>query len=189
MKAIGILLAPVLLGAAALHITPTVVLHKQADVIRSTLPSAQSFFLRTVTIGKQDFDRIKALDGSTPDDPAVKFYYGTEQGGAVAGVVVFPQVNTQHGPFEVGVTFGPDGAIADVIVTKATVETKPWAEKVIRAHLLERFRGMRPGDDVKRALQSLDRAALGKMPYFVAEQLTQAVGRGLTLYRVLYAKQ
>jgi len=27
---------------------------------------------------------------------------------------------------------------------------------------------------------------LGKMPYYAAEKVTQAVGRGLTLYQVLY---
>lgn len=178
--------APLALGGAAMHITPTVVLHKEADVIRSTLPTAKQFFLHKVTIGKADLARIKQEDDFEPDDPEVKFYYGNDANGALAGVVVFPQVNTQHGPWEVGLTIGPDGTVTNAIVTKATVETKPWTEKAIKAHLMDHFRGMRPGDDVTRALESLDRSALGKMPYYAAEKVTQAVGRGLTLYQVLY---
>jgi hypothetical protein len=178
--------APFVLGGAAMHITPTVVLHKEADVIRSTLPTATQFFLRKVTIGKADLDRIKQEDDFTPDEPEVKFYYGNDANGALAGVVVFPQVNTQHGPWEVGLTIGPDGTVTNAIVTKATVETKPWTETAIKAHLMDHFRGMRPGDDVTLALKSLDRDQLGKMSYFAAEKVAQAVGRGLTLYQVLY---
>lgn len=178
--------APLALAGAARHITPTVVLHKQADVIRSTLPTAREFFLRKVTIGKADLARIKQADNFEPDEPEVKFYYGNDASGALAGVVVFPQVNTQHGPWEVGITIGPDGAVRSAIATKATVETKPWTEKAIQAHLMDHFRGMRSGDDVTQALQSLDRHQLGKMPYYAAEMMTQAVGRGLTLYQVLY---
>ena len=178
--------APIALMGAALHITPTVILHKQADVIRGTLPTASNFFLRKVAIGKADLARIKREDGFTPDEPEVKFYYGNDAQGALAGVVVFPQVNTQHGPWEVGLTIGPDGTVTSAIVTKATVETKPWTEKAIHAHLMDHFRGMRAGDDVSRALQSLDRNQLGKMPYYAAEKVAQAVGRGFTLYQVLY---
>jgi len=178
--------APLALTGAARHITPTVVLHKEADVIRSALPTATQFFLRKVTIGKADLARIKQEDGFAPDEPEVKFYYGNDANGALAGVVVFPQVNTQHGPWEVGLAIDPNGTVTSVVVTKATVETKPWTEKAIRAHLMDHFRGLRPGDDVMRALQSLDRAQLGKMPYYAAEKVTQAVGRGLTLYQVLY---
>ena len=189
LRVLAAMAAPFALAGAALHITPTVVLHKHADVIRSTLPSAQRFFLRTVAIGRGDLERIRAQDDYAPDDPEVKFYYGTDATGAVAGVVLFPQVNTQHGPFEVGLTIGPEGTVLHATVTKATVETKPWAEQVVRAHLMDQFRGMRPGDDVTAALETLDRDHLGRMPYFTARTLAQAVERGLTLYQVLYTGQ
>ena len=178
--------ALLVLGAAARHITPTVVLAKQADVIRSTLPGASSYFVREVTIGKEALAEINRTGAFTPDDRDVKFYYGKTASGEPAGVVFFPQVNTQHGPFEVGVAVDPSGKVSRVVATKATVETKPWVEKAVRAHLLDRFDGMTPGDDVGSALQSVSRAELGAMPYYVAGELTKAVGRGLTLYRVLY---
>jgi hypothetical protein len=178
--------AALVMGAAAWHITPTVVLNKQADVIKATLPEARSFFVRDVKIGKEALAAIRRAADFTPDEDEFKFYYGKTADGDVAGVVFFPQVNTQHGPFEVGVAVDPSGTVTKVVATKATVETKPWVEKAIEARLLERFDGMHPGDDVGTALKGVSKAEIGAMPYYVAEELTKAVGRGLALYRALY---
>ena len=169
------------------HITPTVVLVKQADAIRSTLPNAAHFFLRTVSIGRADYGRIKQMASYTPDDDQVKFYYGTDSDGALTGTVLFPQVNTQHGPLEIGLTLHPDGSVAQVVVTKATVETKPWVEAAIKTGFLDKFQGMHAGDDVTKALEGLDKDHLGAMPLFYADVTAKAVQRGLVLYHVLFA--
>ncbi len=179
----ALLLAPL----RTAHITPTVVLVNHADAIRSTLPGAAHFFLRTVTIGRTDFDAIKREAHYTPDDDNVKFFYGTDREGALTGTVLFPQVNTQHGPIEIGLTMHPDGSVAQVVVTKATVETKPWIEAAIKTGFLDKFQGMHTGNDVTRALTGLDRDHLGKMPAFMADITAQAVARGLVLYDVLFA--
>jgi len=185
----GAFLALALAGAAAPpHITPTVVLKKQADMIKETVPGAKHFFLRTVDIGKADFRRIQREGDFKPEDDQMKFYYGTDAAGKNAGVVLFPQVNTQHGPLEVGLTMNADGTVRDAVVTKATVETKPWVLQAVKAGLMKRFRGMRAGDDPAKALQGLSGDELGKMPYYMAEVAAQTVGRGLVLYDVLYAK-
>jgi len=178
--------AALVMGAAAWHITPTVVLNKQADVIKATLPEARSFFVRDVKIGKEALAAIHRAADFTPDEDEFKFYYGKTSDGGAAGVVFFPQVNTQHGPFEVGVTVDPSGTVTKVVATKATVETKPWVEKAIKARLLDHFDGMHPGDDVGAALNGVSKAQLGAMPYYVAQELTKAVGRGLALYQALY---
>ncbi len=185
----GTLVALVLTGAAAPHITPTVVLKKQADMIKETVPAAKQFFLRTVEIGKTDFERIRREGGFKPEDDRMKFYYGTDASGRNAGVVLFPQVNSQHGPLEVGLTMNADGTVRDAVVTKATVETKPWVLAAVKAGLMERFRGMRPGDDPAAALQGLSSDQLGKMPYYMATLAAETVGRGLILYDVLYGKE
>jgi hypothetical protein len=177
---------PVIAGAA-MHITPTVVLRKQADVIRSTLPGASQFFLKTVQIGKQDLTRIEQAADFEPEDPDVKFFYGQNESGTLVGVVLFPQVNTQHGPFEVGLTLGPDGTIQDVAPTKATVETKPWVEKAAGTGFLDQLKGLAPGQHPEKALQVLHSAGLGDMPTWAGEEMAEAVQRGLTLYQVLYA--
>jgi hypothetical protein len=186
---------PVLLTAALLvpwtggarHPTPTVVLRKQADVIRETLPEAREFFVRDVTIGRDDLARIRRSIEFTPEDPDLKFYLGKGDGGRVEGVVFFPQVNTVHGPLEVGLTMTPDGAIARAVVTKATVETKPWVLEATATGLLRRFEGMRSGTEVAGALESL-KGKLGAMPYFEAQVIATAVHHGLVLYGVLYSK-
>ncbi len=178
------LAAPILL--AAHHPTPTVVLVKQADLIRRTLPGATQFFLRDVTIGKEDLGRIQGQIDFTPDDPDVKFYLGKGADGQPAGTVFFPQVNTAHGPLEVGLTMSPDGTIASAAVTKATVETKPWVEEAVATGLLERFKGMQYGDSLETALMAVAPGRIGKMPYYEAEVITTAVHHGLVLYHELF---
>ena len=177
-------LAAAALGAAG-HPTPKVVLVKHADFIRQTLPGARQYFVRTVTIGKQDLATIRQVSDFTPDDADVQFYLGQGDGGATVGVVLFQQINTPHGPIEVGLTFGPDGAIGSAAVTTATVETKPWVQEATATGLMKRFVGMRQGDDARKVLGSAD-GQLGAMPQYMADLIATAVGRGLALHGTLY---
>ena len=184
MTVIKLALAAAALGAAA-HPTPKVVLVKHADFIRQTIPGARQYFVRTVSIGKQDLATIRQASDFTPDDPDVQFFLGQGEGGAPLGVALFQQVDTPHGPIEVGLTFGPNGAIAHAMVTTATVETKPWVQEAVAAGLMDKFVGMRQGDDPRKALQGLD-GKVGGMPEYMAELIATAVGRGQVLYGTLY---
>jgi len=184
MTIIKLALAAAALGAAT-HPTPKVVLVKHADFIRQTLGGAKQYFVRTVSIGKQDLTAIRQASDFTPADPDVQFYLGHGEGGATVGVVLFQQVDTPHGPLEVGLTFGPTGGVAHAMVTTATVETKPWVQEAVASGLMDKFVGMRQGDDPRKALQSLS-GKLGGMPEYMAELITTAVGRGLVLYGTLY---
>jgi hypothetical protein len=184
MTVIKLVLAAAALGSAA-HPTPKVVLVKHADFIRQTLPGARQYFVRDVTIGKQDLAAIRQASDFTPADPDVQFFLGQKEGGAAVGVVLFQQVDTPHGPLEIGLTFGPDGAVAHAMVTTATVETKPWVQEAIAAGLMDKFVGMRQGDDPRKALQGLN-GKVGGMPEYMAGLITTAVGRGLVLYATLY---
>jgi hypothetical protein len=175
-----------LLLAGARHPTPSVVLVKQTDLIRTTLGSATQFFVRKVTIGKDDLAHIRKEVDFSPEDPSLPFYLGKTGEGRLAGVVLFPQVNTIHGPIEVGLTMGPDGRIASAVVTKATVETRPWVEEATSAGLMKRFQGMKYGDDVKQALEPLSPGKIGQMPYFEAQVIAAAVRQGLVLYHFLF---
>lgn len=178
------LAAALLVGAR--HPTPTVVLVKQADLIRQALDGADQYFVRKVTIGKDKLSRIRREVEFSPEDPDVKFYLGKTAEGTLEGVVSFPQVNTMHGPIEIGLTMNPDGTVASAVVTKATVETKPWVEEAVAAGALQRFEGLSYGDDVKRALGQLSPGRIGRMPYWEAEVIAAAVEQGLVLYHVLY---
>ena len=175
------------LGVAAMlaHPTPKVVLVKHADFIRQTVPGARQYFVRTVSISKQDLAAIRKASDFTPDDPDVQFYLGQGDGGRTVGVVLFQQVDTPHGPIEVGLAFGPDATIAHASVTTATVETKPWVEEAVGTGLMDQFTGMRQGDDPRKALQSVN-GKLSGMPQYMAELIATAVGRGMALYSALY---
>jgi hypothetical protein len=174
-----------LLLAAARHPTPTVVLVKQTDVIRTALGGATQFFVRKVTIGKDDLAKIRREADFSPEDPDLNFYLGKSGEGKLVGVTLFPQVNTMHGPIEIGLTLKPDGTIASAVVTQATVETKPWVEEAVASGLMKRFQGMRSGDDVKRALAPLS-GKMGQMPYWEAEVIAAAVQQGLVLHHTLF---
>ena len=113
------------------------------------------------------------------------FYLGQGDGGAPECAVQFQQVDTPHGPLEIGLTFRPDGAIARAMVTTATVETKPWVQEAVGTGLMDRFTGLRQGDDPRKALAGVD-GKLGGMPQYMAELITTAVARGMVLYSTLY---
>jgi hypothetical protein len=183
MTLFGLVIAAAAFGTAA-HPTPKVVLVKHADFIRQTVPGAKQYFVRTVSIGKQDLAAIRQASDYTPDDPDVQFFLGQDDGKTV-GVALFQQVDTPHGPLEIGLTFGPDGRVAHAVVTTATVETKPWVLEAVAAGLMDGFTGMRQGDDPRKALQRID-GKLGGMPEYMAELITTAVGRGMVLYGTLF---
>ena len=182
--AVSLALSTALLGAAA-HPSPKVVLVKHADYIRQTLSGATQYFERTVDIGKHDLAAIRQHSDYTPEDPDVQFYLGQGAGGAPVGAVLFQQVDTPHGPLEVGLTFGPDGTISRAMVVTATVETKPWVQEAIATGLMGRFTGMKQGDDPRKALDAVQ-GKLGGMPAYMAELIATAVGRGMVLYSTLY---
>jgi len=125
------------------------------------------------------------LSDFTPEDPDVEFYLGQGDGGRLVGVVLFQQVDTPHGPLEVGITIGPDGAITSAKVTTATVETKAWVQEAVATGLMDRFTGMRAGEDSRKALATVQ-GKLGGMPEYMAELIATAVGRAMVLYSTLY---
>jgi hypothetical protein len=173
-----------LLGAAA-HPSPKVVFVKHADYIRQTLSGAKQYFVRTVDIGKQDLAAIRRHADYTPDDPNVQFYLGQGESGAAVGAVLFQEVDTPHGPLEVGLTFDPRGAVSRAAVTTATVETKPWVQQAIGTGLMDKFTGMKEGDDPRKALDGVQ-GKLNGMPEYMAELIATAVGRGMVVYATLY---
>jgi hypothetical protein len=165
------------------HITPQVTLRTKADVIRAAVPNAAHYTATTVHIGKPQLEQIVDRAHYTPDTDTVKFYSGENAGGNTIGTVVFTQVDTQHGPVEVGVGIGPDGAVTNVLVTRVTVETKPWVRDVEASGVLDRLKGAKAGDEPK----ALSGGSLTGMPGYMADVIATATYRGLALYSTLRA--
>lgn len=170
-------------GAAVLdaHITPEVIVRKQADVIRTALPTAAKYNVTTIHISRSQLAQIINQAHYQPNTGTVKMYSGADAGGHLLGTVIFPQIDTQHGPIEVGVTVSPEGAVTSVAVTKVTVEVKPWLFEVERSGVLDRLKGRRAIDPVQR----LSGGDLGGMAGYVADAIARATMRALTLYQVL----
>ena len=165
------------------HITPQVILRTQADVIRAALPNAARYKVTTVQISKPQLAALEDHAHYRPNTDAVKFYSGEDATGRNLGTVVFPQIDTQHGPIEVGVAVDADGHVTAVMVTRATVEMKPWVFEVEASGALKQLTGGQASDPPRK----ISGGALGAMPGYVADAIATAVFRGLALVATLRA--
>lgn len=185
-----------LVGAlvALLHITPTVVLVKREDAVKTILPAATAFTAREIRLSRSDAHRLhEALDWG-PDEGLLTFYIGKSAGTAV-GALTFIRVDSPHGPVEVAVGFGPDGAVRRVAVTKATVETKPWVLEAVRSGVLDGYAGVKSdaGDLAAVAKAPLVpggaegyRGKVGQMAAYMLEQIDKGVQRAVVAYAWYY---
>lgn len=169
--------------AALLHITPTVVLVKRPDAVRSLLPGAEQFLADELHLSDADAHRLHEAVDWSPEDGVVVFYTG-KQGDRVVGALLFVRVDTPHGPVEVAVGFEPGGSVAGVVVTKATVETRPWIVEALRAGLTEGYRGLKPGDTAAGAAALKEKVA--SLPDYMAAQVDKGVARALAAYGAFY---
>jgi hypothetical protein len=172
-----------LVAALLLHITPTVVLVKRAEAVRTLLPGAERYAAREVHLSDADAHRLHEAVDWSPDDGVVVFYTGTE-GERTVGSLMFVRVDTPHGPLEVAIGFDPAGRIAGVVVTKATVETKPWIGEALGAGLAEHYKGLTAGDQAAGAAAVKDR--VGALPAYMAGQVDKGVARALAAYGAFY---
>lgn len=170
-------------AAALLHITPTVVLVKRPDAVKQLLPGATTYFARQVRFSEADAHRLHEAVDWSPDEGVLTFYTG-KAGATAVGALLFVRVDSPHGPVEVAVGFGLDGAIRGVLVTKATVETKPWVTEALAAGLAERYTGLRPGAAPAGARPLRGRA--GALAVYMAEQVDKGVTRALAAYGGFY---
>jgi len=171
------------LATMLLHITPTVVLVTRPAAVAALLPDAQTFLAREIHLSDADAHRLHEAVDWSPEDGVLTFYTG-RNGDAVTGALTFVRVDTPHGPVEIAVGFETSGAIRKVVVTKATVETKPWLIEALRAGLTSSYEGMQPGatPDGAGAVQS----AVGPMPAYMAERVDRGVARALAAYGTFY---
>ena len=171
------------LAALVLHVTPTVELVKRVDAVRQIFPAADAWTERELHLSDPDAHKLhEALDWS-PEDGVLRFYTG-RHAGAPVGALVFVRVDTPHGPLEVAVGFATDRSVASVVVTKATVETKPWVLTALRAGLCDHYKGMKAGA-VPRAAEQI-RDVAGELPAYMGAQIDKGVQRALVAYSDFY---
>jgi len=169
--------------AALLHITPAVVLVKRPDAVQALLPGADAFTAREVHLSAADAHRLHETVDWSPEDGVLAFYNGTA-GSTAVGALVFVRVDTPHGPLEVAVGFTPQGAVRGVIVTKATVEMKPWVLEAVAAGLTDPYRGLKPGGTPDAASRVASRA--GNLAAYIAGEVDKGVARALASYGAFY---
>ncbi|HEV8266367.1 MAG TPA: hypothetical protein VGQ06_15570 [Gemmatimonadales bacterium] len=176
-------LARTALVAAALHITPTVILVNRPEAVARLAPGADAFFAREFHLSEADAHRLHAAVDWSPEDGVLTFY-AAKRGGSPVGAFVFVRVDTPHGPLEVAVGFDAAGTVRRVEVTKATVETKPWMLEALRAGLTGTYAGLRAGTAPGGALAV--RPKVGSLPTYIAGEVDKGVARALAAYGMLY---
>jgi hypothetical protein len=169
--------------AALLHITPAVVLVKRPDAVRTLLPGADAYFAREVHLSDADAHRLHETVDWSPDDGVLAFYTG-KAGTTPVGALQFVRVDTPHGPIEIAVGFNPQGTVRGVIVTKATVEMKPWAVEAVGAGLTQQYVGLKPGDAPAGAAAIATR--VGNLAQYFAGEVDKGVARALAAYGAFY---
>src|SRR5256712_8341662 len=157
--------------AAALHTPPAVVLVKRPDAVQALLPGADVYLAREVHLSNLDAHRLHQVVDWSPEDGVLTLYTG-KAGPTTVGALEFVRVDSPHGPIEVAVGFTPQGAVRGVIVTKATVETKPWVLEAVAAGLTNHYQGLKPGDSPGGA------AAIASQAGNLAEYIAGAVDKG-----------
>jgi len=177
--------------AAMLHITPIVVLVKRSDAVQALLPGADAYVAREVHLSGTDAHRLHETVDWSPEDGVLVFYGGTA-GSTSVGALEFVRVDTPHGPIEVAVGFTPQGAVRGVVVTKATVEMKPWVLEAVAAGLTDHYRGLRPGGAPGGAPGGVPGGAAGiagragNLAVYVAGEVDKGVARTLAAYGAFY---
>jgi hypothetical protein len=169
--------------AAVLHITPAVVLVKRPDAVQALLPGADAYFAREVHLSDTDAHRLHEVVDWSPEDGVLAFYTG-KSGSTTVGALEFVRVDTPHGPIEVATGFRPDGRIRGVIVTKATVEMKPWVLEAVAGGLTDRYRDLKPGDTPAGAAALAGRT--GNLAVYIAGEVDKGVARALAAYGTFY---
>jgi len=114
----------------------------------------------------------------------VLVFYGGTAGSTSVGALEFVRVDTPHGPIEVAVGFTPQGAVRGVVVTKATVEMKPWVLEAVAAGLADHYGGLKPGGVPRGAAGIAGRA--GNLAVYVAGEVDKGVARALAAYGAFY---
>jgi len=169
--------------ATVLHITPVVVLVKRPDAVQALLPGADAYLAREVHLSNLDAHRLHQVVDWSPEDGVLTLYTG-KSGTTTIGALEFVRVDSPHGPIEVAVGFTPQGAVRGVIVTKATVETKPWVLEAGAAGLTNHYRELKPGEAPRGAAALTGHA--GSLAQFIAGEVDKGVARALAAYGTFY---
>src|SRR5258705_7217070 len=170
--------------AALLHITPVVVLVKRPDAVQALLPGADAYVPREVHLSGADAHRLHEAVDWSPED-GVLVFYGGKAGSASMGTLEFVRVDTPHGPIEVAVGFTPQGAVRGVVVTKATVEMKPWVLEAVAAGFTDQYRGLKPGGEAPGGAAAIASRA-GNLAAYAAREVDKGVARALAAYGAFY---
>src|SRR3989441_1267099 len=159
-----------LVGVAAAHITPPVVLVSDRDVLAGSLAGAQRLFVREVRLTPDERQAIQKQTGWTPEEDFYRFYIGRDAQGRPVAAAIFLTEYTVHGPVRVAVALGPDGKVKGATAVELTEETYDWMRPrlVAQAHFVTANLGK----------------GLDSMAQFYGQVVTGLIKRAALLYEV-----
>src|SRR5215510_4278165 len=159
-----------LVGVAAAHITPPVVLVSDRDVLTSSLAGAQRLFVREVRLTPAERQAIQKQTGWSPDEDFYRFYIGRDAQGRPMAATIFLTEYTVHGPLRVAVALGPDGKLRGATVVELTEETYSWVRPLL--------------DPQSRFIAANLGKGLDSMGQFYGQIVTSLIQRAALLYDV-----
>ena len=159
-----------LVGVAAAHITPPVVLVSDRDALIGSLAGAQRLFVREVRLTPAERQAIQKQTGWSPDEDFYRFYIGRDAQGRPVAATIFLTEYTVHGPVRVAVALGPDGKVRGATVVELTEETYPWMSPLL--------------DPQARFIAANLGKGLDSMAQFYGQIVTNLIQRATLLYDV-----
>ena len=159
-----------LVGVAAAHITPPVVLVSDRDVLAGSLAGAQRLFVREVRLTPAERQAIQKQTGWSPDEDFYRFYIGRDAQGRPVAATIFLTEYTVHGPVRVAVALGPDGKLRGATVVELTEETYSWVRPLL--------------DPQSRFIAANLGKGLDSMAQFYGQIVTNLIQRATLLFEV-----
>src|SRR5215510_1096102 len=169
-----------LVGVAAAHITPPIVLASDRDVLAGSLAGSQRLFVREVRLTPAERQAIQKQSGWNPEEDFYRFYIGRDAQGRVVAAATFLTEYTVHGPVRVAVALGPYGKVKGATVVELTEETYPWVKPLLDRGFTR--------DYVGQGAQGTFAVSAGggaSMAQFYGEVIASLIQRGALLFEIV----
>lgn len=177
--AVALVLACLIAGPTAAHVTPPVILMSDRDAVVSLLGGARRFFVREVKLSPEQRQAVAKRSGWNPDESFYRFYLGRDDQGRLVGAMIFVTEYTVHGPVRVAVGLGPDGKVRGAAVVELTEETYPWIKPLLDRNFTRDYVGLDA-----RGPFGLKQTGMSDMAHFYGEVVATLIQRAALLYEL-----
>lgn len=184
--AIALSLALVIVAAWA-HLTPSVVLLSERDVLASQHAGAKKLSLREASLSADERKLIQSTYGWRAGDELHNFYMGRDDAGKLLSASVFMTDATMHGIIRVAVGLTPDGRVKSAEVVEFAEEVYAHMKPLIERGFTKKYVGLGIGSSFEPPPASA--SGVDAMAQHYDAIVGRMVQRAVILYNVLVTKR